>query len=406
MAKNHDPQDYRPIAGVRIIRDDTEALDVVRKLASVFSEGAAERDRSAILPRTEIERLTEEGFYGISVPRRFGGAEVTAKTVAEAFRLLGAADPSLAQIPQNHFAWISVLTRGTDEQQSFFFRRILAGERIGNAHSENTRNRPGQYTHTLVREAGGWRFTGTKYYSTGALFAHWIPFVSPDDTGALKMFFADARADGVSVIDDWRGMGQRTTASGTTVFDRVFVPENAVFPFSGTEGKESHSFLHFAQLIHTAIDVGIAENVISDARSYIQEYGRPWTGNPFNEHANEPFVVGEFGKLALKVRTAAAMLERAAAKLDGACLDPIPERTLAARLAIADARVVAAEVAVSVASDFFALTGARATLPQFSLDRHWRNARTHTLHDPLRWKYFHLGNYDLNRVEPDSTSYI
>jgi alkylation response protein AidB-like acyl-CoA dehydrogenase len=219
------------------------------------------------------------------------------------------------------------------------------------------------------------------------------------------MFFADARSKGLQVIDDWRGMGQRTTASGTTVFDDVFVPDAYVLPFA-KEGEGGHEFLYYAQLIHTAIDVGIAEEVLADARNYIHKNNRPWTGNPFDEHAREPFVIEEFGKLGLKARTARSMLHRSAAAIDAARANASEENTIAARLAVADARVVAAEVAVEISSSFFSITGARATFPEFGLDRHWRNARTHTLHDPLRWKYFHIGNYFLNDVVPPGDSYI
>ena len=44
--------------------------------------------------------------------------------------------------------------------------------------------------------------------------------------------------------------------------------------------------------------------------------------------------------------------------------------------------------------------GTRSTLAEHNLDRHWRNARTHTLHDPVRWKYSILGKYFLNGENP------
>lgn len=388
-----------------IIRSDVEALEVVTALADEFRSNAAKRDRERILPTAEIERLGASGFFGICVPKEYGGADVSAATVAEAFRLLGAADPSIGQIPQNHFCWLAIIANGTEHQQRFFFDRVLAGDRIGNAHSENTKNKPGVHTHDLVRVPGGWRITGNKYYSTGAIFAQWIPFIAADDTGASRMFFTAADAKGLEVVDDWEGMGQRTTASGTTIFNDVFVPDEHVFPFARTE-VDAKSFMYNAQLIHTAIDVGIAEEVLADAHRYIHQHNRPWTGNPYDEHAKEPFVVAEFGRLGLRVRTAAAMLRRAADTVDAMRAAPSKQAIIDARLAIADARVVAGEVAVDVSSEFFAITGARATLPQFGLDRHWRNARTHTLHDPLRWKYFHIGNYHLNGIVPEPGTYI
>jgi alkylation response protein AidB-like acyl-CoA dehydrogenase len=48
----------------------------------------------------------------------------------------------------------------------------------------------------------------------------------------------------------------------------------------------------------------------------------------------------------------------------------------------------------------FELAGSQATLAEHNLDRHWRNARVHTLHDPVRWKYHAIGNYYLNDENP------
>lgn len=393
---------------VHVIGSDQEAIETVSRLAESFRQGAIARDRNRTLPTQEIEQLTRAGFFGITVPREFGGADVSAVTVAEAFRILSAADPSIGQIPQNHFCWLPVLSNGTHEQAAFFYDRLLAGDRIGNAHSEDTRRRPGDYEHQLERVAGGWQITGRKYYSTGAVFAQWIPFIAPVGEGEARkplMFFTQAHHPGVTVHDDWDGMGQRTTASGTTFFEKVFVPDRHVFPLhAATETGRSYALN--ASLIHAAIDVGIAEEALNDASVYIRNNNRPWIHNPHEEHAQEPFVIRDFGRLGVGVRAARIALHHAAARIDAARARPTHDSLLEARMAIADARILGSEAASEVADKFFLLTGARATLGKYDLDRHWRNARTHSLHDPLRWKEFHLGNYYLNGVEPAPGSYI
>jgi SfnB family sulfur acquisition oxidoreductase len=401
-------RDFSHDEPVHVIKSDDEALGVVERLAKDFRRGALRRDRERILPSAEIEELTRAGFFGISVPKRYGGADVSALTIAEAFRILSAADPSIGQIPQNHFCWLPLFELGTHEQADFFFKRLLSGDRIGNAHSEDTRRRPGDYEHKLEKVDGGWVITGRKYYSTGAIFAQWIPFTAYFGDGDEKrafIFFVDATAPGVTVVDDWDGMGQRTTASGSTIFDKVFVPEFNVLPFYAP-ADSGRSFSLNASLIHAAIDVGIAEEVLADAGSYIREQNRPWINNPYDEHAKEPFVIREFGKFGVLVRTAALSLREAARQIDAARESPSMETVLAARLAVADARLLGSEAATKVADEFFLLTGARATLGKYGLDRHWRNARIHSLHDPLRWKEFHLGNYYLNGIAPPPGSYI
>lgn len=393
---------------VQIIANDHEALAVVEKLAKEFRVEASRRDRGHILPAKEIDALTHAGFFGISVPRHYGGADVSAATIAEAFRILSAADPNIGQIPQNHFCWLPAFAHGTAEQAEFFFKRMLAGDRIGNAHSEDTRRRPGDYEHKLQKVDGGWTVTGRKYYSTGAIFAQWIPFIAHFGEGATAqafIYFVGAKARGVTVVDDWDGMGQRTTASGTTIFENVFVPDFNVFPLVAAE-DDGRAFVLNSSLIHAAIDVGIAEEALADAADYIRHHNRPWINNPSDEHASEPFVIRDFGKLGVLARTAALSLREAARLIDVARAAPSRPTVLAARLAIADARLVASEAATTIADQFFLLTGARATLGKHGLDRHWRNARIHSLHDPLRWKEFHLGNYYLRGVAPPRGSYI
>ena len=398
-----------PRAGrAQIIASDAETIEIVTALAARFRKDAIARDRQRALPRDEIEALTAAGFFGATVPKAFGGADISSVTVANAFRILAAADPSIGQIPQNHYCWLPTVANGAPDQAAFFFGRFLAGDRIGNAHSEDTKRRPNDYTHELRKVEGGWRITGRKYYSTGALFAHWLPFTAHFDVdGSHKAFiyFVDAQQKGITLLDDWDGMGQRVTASGTTIFEDVFVPDFNVFPLL-PPSADGRSFSLNAGLIHAAIDLGIAEEALADAKAYIRENNRPWAHNPQPEHHDEPFVVREFGKLGVKARTAAVSLEAAARKIDVAREANNTDAVLAARLAIADARLLCSEAATHIADQFFPLTGARATLGKYDLDRHWRNARTHSLHDPLRWKEFHLGNYYLNGQLPPPNSYV
>jgi len=71
-----------------------------------------------------------------------------------------------------------------------------------------------------------------------------------------------------------------------------------------------------------------------------------------------------------------------------------------ASLAVARAKVLTTEIAIEASNKLFELGGTRSTLKKHNFDRHWRNARVHTLHDPVRWKYHVVGNWLLNGVKP------
>ncbi|MFC7587000.1 acyl-CoA dehydrogenase family protein [Nonomuraea antimicrobica] len=139
-----------------VIADDAEALAAARELAGEFAAQAADRDAERRLPEAELDRLSARGLLAITVPRAYGGADVSARTVAEVFRLLAAADPNIAQIPQSHFVYVNVLRRqGTPEQRKFFFAEVLEGKRFGNAQSEAGTKHVQDYRTSLVAAPGG-----------------------------------------------------------------------------------------------------------------------------------------------------------------------------------------------------------------------------------------------------------
>ena len=67
---------------------------------------------------------------------------------------------------------------------------------------------------------------------------------------------------------------------------------------------------------------------------------------------------------------------------------------------MAGAKVLTTEIALEASNTLFELAGTSSTKVGLNLDRHWRNARTHTLHDPVRWKYHVVGDYHLNDTVP------
>ncbi|WP_086560885.1 SfnB family sulfur acquisition oxidoreductase [Streptomyces africanus] len=391
-----------------VIADDAEAVAVAAELADKFSREAALRDAERILPRAELDELSASGLLGITVPRSHGGAEVGARTLGEVVRLLSAADSSIGQIPQNHFFFVEVLKEnGTAQQRDFFYAEVLAGRRFGNALAEKGTGHALEFATRLEpRPDGSYTLTGTKNYSTGALFAHWIPVfaLAPDDS--LTAAFVPHDAPGVTVVDDWDGIGQRGTASGTVKFEDVHVPADRVVLHHLTF-ERPEVFGAFGQFIHAAVDTGIARAALEEGGELIRTLARPWGESGADRASEEPLVIQQFGELSLLVRAAEALLDRAGAAIDAARRAPADaELAAGASLAVTAARAQADTASLTVANDVFALIGTRSVTGGRNLDRHWRNARTHTLHDPRRWKIQHLGNHALNGVHPPANGIV
>ncbi|MGF6820778.1 SfnB family sulfur acquisition oxidoreductase [Paraburkholderia atlantica] len=391
-------------ARVKRIKDDSEALDAARTLAADFAAGAAERDRDRILPWAELDRWSESGLGGITVPAEYGGADVSFATLAEVFVILCAADPALGQIPQNHFGVLGVLREiGTPAQKARLYGEVLAGQRLGNAGPERRSASSAtilQGTTRLRATQDGLRLDGKRFYSTGALFAHRVPARATDDEGRAVQVWVPRDAAGLSVIDDWNSFGQRTTASGTVIFDQVSVDADDVLPIWQL-GDRPGLFGPTSQLIQAAIDQGIAEAAVADAIHFVRERSRPWIDSGLERAVDDPYIIADVGRLQIDLHAAHEVLIEAGHTLDAIASQPVDAAASArASVAVAQAKVLTTRIALEASEKLFELAGSASTRAAHSLDRHWRNARIHTLHDPVRWKLHLVGNYFLNDVLP------
>ncbi|MBX8516207.1 SfnB family sulfur acquisition oxidoreductase [Pseudomonas cichorii] len=383
-----------------VITSDAQALQVASELAQTFITDSALRDRERRLPNPELDQFSQSGLWGISVPKAFGGAGVSNVTLAKVVQIIAQADGSLGQIPQNHFYALEVLrVNGSERQQARLYAEVLAGKRFGNALAELGTKTASERTTRLERDGDGYRINGRKFYATGALYAQRIPTSVIDDQGVQQLAFVSHDSAGLEVIDDWSGFGQRTTGSGSVVFENVYVNAEDVIPFQSAFERPT-TVGPLAQILHAAIDTGIARAAFEDALGFVRTRTRPWIDSGLEKAVDDPLTLHSFGKLGIRLHAAEALLERAGEYLDIAQADINDQTLAAASIAVAEARAISTEISLEAGSRLFELAGSQATLAEHGLDRHWRNARVHTLHDPVRWKYHAIGNYYLNDTNP------
>ncbi|KAA0594560.1 SfnB family sulfur acquisition oxidoreductase [Azospirillum lipoferum] len=390
----------RPTTPAHVIKSDAEAIAVAEALAREVAGTASKRDRDRILPVAELDAFSQSGLWSINVPKAFGGPEVSYATLARVVQIVAAADPSLSQISQNHLGVVAAIRTVSDEaQQRLLFGQVLKGIRFGNAFSEFGTKRAADFATSFTDEGDHVLVTGRKFYSTGALLAHLVPIVAVDGQGRAWYAIADRNAPGLTVIDDWSGFGQRTTASGTVILDRVRVPKTHLVPgYKGYEAPTADGAIF--QIIQVAVDNGIAEAAIRDTLEFVRSRSRPWVDSGQDRASDDPYTIQAVGRLTLRLHAAEALQEKAGLAVDAAVAAPNAETVAKAQLAVAEAKILSTEIALEASSTLFELAGTRSVLAEHNFDRHWRNARTHTLHDPVRWKYAILGNHALNGVNP------
>jgi alkylation response protein AidB-like acyl-CoA dehydrogenase len=373
------------------------AVQVVAEVGA----GAAERERTRQLPYRQVRQVADAGLLTFRVPKSYGGP---GSTVADAFCFiidLASVDANVAQSLRPTFLFVERLLAGESEtEREHWFPKVLSGAIFGNAGWE-TGGRNGEIRARLVRDGEHFRANGTKSYSTGALFADWVGTVALDEAGEPVSFTVPRGREGLEVLDDWDGIGQRLTASGTTHLRNMLVYRDEVRRRSGKGGRSAGTSI--AQLYLAAVLAGIAEDALRDAVAFARKHARPIVHSHADRSVDDLYVQHAVGEISARAFAARAAVLSAAGSIDRALDSGAAEALTSASVDVAQAQLFAAEAALRSGELAFEVGGASATLREHNLDRHWRNARTVANHNPRAHKAGVIGAYRLTGAEPPAT---
>lgn len=383
-----------------------QILEDTRALAASLAAGAAARDRDRELPFAAFVQVRAAGIGTLRVPERFGGPGGSVADVIEAVTTLAYGEPNVAHSLRSHFNYTETLYLGPDRPElRHSSRLILDGALFGGAHTEIGTPRPGDIRTTLTREGGVYRLNGHKYYATGTAFCDYVSVSARRDDGEVTRLTLPVNRAGIDIRDDWDGMGQRLTASGSIVFDNVEVldAEAHVSPKTGLGWRHASTF---RQLFLMACQAGIVRRVLADAVDYAKGQARPITHSHAGTARGDLFVQRQVGEIAaishavdVLIADGARVLDRSHRALESGAPDVEPVLD-EATFSIAKAQAVLAPLALRAAEALFNVGGASATSRSRNLDRHWRNIRTITSHNPLAYKEQAIGDWLLNGTPP------
>jgi len=382
-------------------------LDVASLRAAVapvldeLARTAAAREVDRVHPFAQVRRLGELGVVRLRVPVEDGGAGGTVRDLVELVVEIARADSNVAQALRPSFLVADGLAQdrapGPDRERTL--ARVLAGDLFAGTRNE-VGGAPGEVSTRVRRDGDGYVVTGRKYYSTGALHARWFSASATDDEGRVVNVTVPTDRPGVHVLDDFDAIGQRLTASGTTVLDEVRVEPHEVR--TDTRGRR-HPLGATAQLYLAATLAGIAAGVLDDAVRFAREHARPIKHSSARRSVDDPYVRQTVGTLASRAFTARAVVVAAAERLDVAWRTREPADGVAATVAVANAQVAAAREALAAAQELFEVAGGTALRREHDLDRHWRNARAVANHNPVAWKAAVVGDHLLTGEDPPTT---
>jgi alkylation response protein AidB-like acyl-CoA dehydrogenase len=371
-----------------------------------IAAGAAQRERDRQLPYEAVTQIAQAGLFTVRIPKRFGGAGGSVKDVIALLIRIASADSNVAQALRPGFGFVEGLlasrAEGAEEERERWFGRYLQGAVIGNAGWE-VGGANGSISARIVRDGEHFRACGSKYYSTGSLYADWVSAVALDENDQPVSFILPRDRQGLELLDDFDAMGQRLTASGTTHLHDVQVLASEIRTRTVEEGKRT-IVTPFLQVFLAAVQAGIARNALNDAVTFAKEHARPIKHSSATRSVDDPYVELSVGDVSARAFTAEAVVLHAADSIDrawAADLDAVAVDQAA--VDVAQAQYIAAESALKAAELVFDVGGASTTGRAHNLDRHWRNARTVANHNPRHWKAAAVGAWQLKGTPPPTS---
>lgn len=375
-------------------------------LLNQIAEGASDRERDRVLPFEVIDLIRRARLGALRLPVNAGGAGSTIRDLFAFIIRLGEADANVAHILRNHFSVVERLVRTPKDEQSRQWQKAVAeGAIIGLATTELESPRVGNVTPgtTFTPDSNGdYLLNGTKYYSTGTLYSDYVLVRAADPSGATGATIVPIKRDGIELVDDWDGLGQRLTATGTTHFRNVKVKREEVV-FDTPDGGYGVPYSNtFAQLFLTAIVAGIARATLRDATVLVRSRKRTFYYAPTEIPTDDPLLQQTVGQIASGAFAAETVVLAAAEALDiatdafDAGAPNAADTAHTAALLSAKAKIIADDFAIRGGSLLFDVGGASATKKVTNFDRHWRNARTLSSHNPTTYKARSIGEHEIN----------
>jgi alkylation response protein AidB-like acyl-CoA dehydrogenase len=289
-------------------------------LAAAFATRSAEHDRDASHPTENYQRLRQEGFLALSVPREWGGSGVDFLGHTLAYEALGQGCPSTALAFNMHDSVVLPVLQSAEVTTAA--KRHLAdlvvqqGKLIGGNFSE-----PG--TTSLIGERGltararkvdgGYRITGRKMFASMLQAADYVLVLAYPDTAtgpsAGMLLLVPHDAPGRRVDPNWDVLGMRATRSDSLILDECFVPDSAVMFHADDMRPFRQAFLNWFWGSYTAVYLGVAVAAYQEMNRVLHARQPPGAAQPLAYH---PDVRRQVAQLSVDLEAARLITYRSA----------------------------------------------------------------------------------------------
>jgi alkylation response protein AidB-like acyl-CoA dehydrogenase len=385
--------------------DRAHWLRVARETADDLATDAVASEQAGKVPFDEVSRLRESGLLTLLVPTELGGGGADWPTAYAVVRDIAAADGAIGQLLGCHYflSWSArFFTEPSSpapqlQQKSAMEQWCWGG---GFARQEPPL--------TLARTAAGFVLDGRQSYATGVLVADRLAVrAERAGTGEPLAVVVDPARHGVAIDSDANTFGQRLAAGGSVEFDRVPVAADDILGSLSVDEDVLSPLAALAspigRLLSVQLRLGMAEGVLAEAREYSRAGNSPWhpawpVGSP-----QDPQVLTVYGELTVLTRSASALADQAREAVHGGLArgeDLTYDEYAEISVLVAMAEAAASRAVEESTARALDIIGTRSASSRLGFDRFWRNARTHTLYEPVAHRLRDVGDYFLNGAHP------
>jgi len=373
----------QPYLSDHCIRNEREAgiALLADQLAIKFAERASKHDREGSFPFDNFADLRNSGYLKLTVPKKYGGEELSLYEMLLAQERIARGDGSTALAVGWHMALILSL-RFTNRWSEDLFSRFSAevvndGAIINHFASELATGSPtrgGKPQTTAVKVEGGWSISGRKTYSTlSPIVEHFTISAGIEGNDEVGEFFV-RKGPGFSLVETWDTIGMRATGSHDVILNNVFVPDEEVISLSARAKQQQVTDDGSGSLMHIpACYIGIAYA----ARSFAVDFAKNYKPNSLpGPIADLPRIQQQIGEMEADLITARTLLYSVADRWDR---DPAGRVALKPDLGLA--KYIATNHALRIVDKAMRIVGATSLSRNLPLERMYRDVRA-GLHNP------------------------
>ncbi|MCU1526767.1 MAG: hypothetical protein JWP75_530 [Frondihabitans sp.] len=387
------------MTGVRMpIGDERyDALAAIfRPVFARIAVDSLEREQAGRLAREQLGWLADAGFARIRTPVALGGFGARLSDLLFLLVELAEVDPNLAHIWRNHYSFVEDRLHALDEERSgVWLERLGRGEIVGGGWSESGPFTQAKVETTIEPTTTGWKVNGAKYYSTGSVYADWFTVLAADPHGAKIVALVPADQEGVTVGDDWDGFGQKLTGSGSVTYRDAHVePEDAI-PYAS---RYSYQSQYYQSVLHSLL-VGIGRAIVRDGVAALKARRRSHGNGTTESPTDDPQILEVVGRLSTLAFSVESAFAASVALVDRFVESGSETDRRDSWLAVVQAQAVITQGVLDAGTLVFDALGASGTSGTIALDRHWRNARTISSHNPRVFRLRQVGDLLVNGVD-------